>query len=249
MKKLLLDIIYYISFKFIKIKDYLDKRGLFKTYSLDQNDYAYFRFRKEELDKSYQTFKKHFYRCVFLESNNLRRHCIKTACINEKPEDFFLEFGVYKGTSINFFSKHIKMNKIYGFDSFEGLNHNWSGHSEEVGHKDLKGRIPNVEHNVILIKGWIENTLNQFIKDHKNLSVKFIHIDTDTYESTKIILKQLKPFLQNDCVILFDDFYNFAGWSVGEYKALIENFDENEYEYFAFGLTGKQAAIKFKKIT
>jgi len=248
MKKLLLNIIYKIFLIFKKLKNYLIQRNLIQLNSYDNNDYGYFKYRKEELEKSYQTFKKHFPKCVFLESYKLRRHCIKTACLDEKPGDFFLEFGVYKGASINFFSKYIKKNKIYGFDSFEGLNVDWVGHYEETGHKNLKGKLPNVENNVILIKGWIEKTLDEFIANNKNLSIKFIHIDTDTYQSTKLILEKLKLFLQNDCVILFDEFYNFAGWSVGEYQALIETFDENEYEYFAFSLTGKQAAIRFKKI-
>ena len=44
----------------------------------------------------------------------------------------------------------------------------------------------------------------------------------------------------------FNDFYNFAGWSVGEYKGLIEEFKEDEYKYIAFSLNKGNAAIQLK---
>ena len=40
-------------------------------------------------------------------------------------DGLFLEFGVYKGTSINFISSLIPDKKIYGFDSFGGLPEEW----------------------------------------------------------------------------------------------------------------------------
>ena len=43
-----------------------------------------------------------------------------------------------------------------------------------------------------------------------------------------------KPYLIKGCVILFDELYNFPGWRAGEYKALIEVFNENEYKYPVF---------------
>lgn len=245
---------YLSSLKFValfifKSINYLKQKGIIKSINYSYKDYGYYRFRKEEMDKSFQTFKKHFYKSVFLHSTQIRRFAISEATKDEKDNDYFLEFGVYKAASLNFFSKYIKKNTIYGFDSFQGINHNWVGHTEEIGHKDLKKKLPKVHSNVILIAGWIEETLEKFIIEKNNISIKFIHIDTDTYESTNYILKKLKPYLQNNCIILFDELYNFAGWSVGEYKALIENFEEEEYEFFAFSLVGKQAAIRYKKLS
>ena len=70
-------------------------------------------------------------------------------------------------------------------------------------------------------------------------------MDLDTYESSKFILKSIKPFLKNGCILLFDEFYNISGWRNGEYKALSETFEEKEYQYIAFG--HQQVAIKFIK--
>jgi len=37
------------------------------------------------------------------------------------------EFGVWSGTSINFFAKNSPKSRLFGFDSFEGLEEDWSG--------------------------------------------------------------------------------------------------------------------------
>lgn len=248
IKKIYLKVLESIVSVVIKSKNFLIQQNIIKSYKIKNDDYGYFKYRKEEMEKSYQTFKKYFYKSVFLDSFKIRRYAISEATKNETDKDYFLEFGVYKATSLNYFSQFIKKNKIYGFDSFEGLNYSWSGHTEEIGHKNLKKELPKVNKNVILIPGWIEETLQKFIDDKPDFSVKFVHIDTDTYESTNFIFKKIKPYLQDNCIILFDELYNYAGWSMGEYKALTENFSEKEYEFFAFGLTGKQAAIRYKKM-
>lgn len=69
-------------------------------------------------------------------------------------------------------------------------------------------------------------------------------MDLDTYESTKFVLTKIKPRLARGSVILFDQLYNYAGWSVGEYQALIEVFNENEYKFLMFSKIGEQAAIE-----
>ena len=66
------------------------------------------------------------------------------------------------------------------------------------------------------------------------MNIKFIHIDSDTYESTFLILKNLKKYFSKKTYLLFDDFYNFSGWKVGEFKALNENFSEDEITYKCF---------------
>lgn len=69
----------------------------------------------------------------------------------------------------------------------------------------------------------------------------------DTYETTKFVLNKIKPYLIKNCIILFDELYNFPGWDVGEYKALTETFNESEYKFIAFSSDGLQAVIKIIK--
>ena len=69
-------------------------------------------------------------------------------------------------------------------------------------------------------------------------------MDMDTYETSKFVLSNLKPFLDKSCIFIFDDFYNFHGWNAGEYKAFAEIFNENEYKFLAFSKFGRQATIQ-----
>ena len=59
-----------------------------------------------------------------------------------------------------------------------------------------------------------------------------------------LILKKIKPFLVSGAVILFDEMYNFPGWDVGEYKALQEEFNENEYKFKVFSIQDEKVVIK-----
>jgi hypothetical protein len=44
--------------------------------------------------------------------------------LQHKPNTLWLEFGVATGTTINYISRFTN-DKVYGFDSFEGLPENW----------------------------------------------------------------------------------------------------------------------------
>ncbi len=152
-------------------------------------------------------------------------------------EGLLVEAGVYKADSINTFAKALKSNNderlIFGFDSFEGLSEDWNGHSVTKGFFDLQGVLPTVEDNVVLIKGWIDETLPKWLSQTEG-EISFLHIDTDTYSPCKIILESCKSRLRKGCVVLFDELLCYPGWKFGELKALLEVFEENEYDWRAF---------------
>ena len=170
----------------------------------------------------------------------------------DKIKGDYCEFGCFTGASLNHVLRvtskdaFLKEKKIYGFDSFYGLKEDWIGNAEfEKGYFNLGGKMPSVKNNVILIKGWVQDTVNDFLKQN-NPQICFAHMDLDTYESTKFVLSQIKPYLKKGSILLFNEFYNFPGWSVGEYKALKEIFDENEYKIIAFAEHGWEAVIEIK---
>ena len=68
----------------------------------------------------------------------------------------------------------------------------------------------------------------------------------DLYNPTVFTLQKIKPYLVNGAIILFDEFYNYLDWQEGEYKALIEVFDKNEYEYKGYMVNNQQVFIKIK---
>ena len=65
--------------------------------------------------------------------------------------------------------------------------------------------------------------------------------------SSKFVLNTIKPCLANNAIIIFDNIYNKQGWRYGEYKALTETFNEDEYQFISFGSDRESAAIKIKK--
>ncbi len=201
-------------------------------------------YKEDQAKKCFEHFKEHFKSSIFLSSDKIRSYAINTAKENDKNmESYYIEFGVYSGTSINFFSKKLDGKKIYGFDSFEGLKEDWLGTSVPKGTFNLNKKIPKLENNVVPISGWIQDTLPVFLKEKKP-KINFVHVDVDTYETSKFILESIKPHLMNGSIILFDELYNFEGWDVGEYKALNEIFKDNEYKFLCFASDSSQVVIK-----
>jgi hypothetical protein len=204
-------------------------------------------FETEEIKKCYETFKPHFQKSIFLNYKDYHKFIIERAKENDEfNKKFYLEFGVWTGTTVNLFSNYV--NTIYGFDSFEGLREDWLGASyHPKGTFNLNKKIPELNKNVIPIIGWVQDTLVPFLEKHKP-EINFVHMDMDTYETTKFVLTKIKPYLVKNCVIAFDELYNYSGWESGEYKALKEIFDDNEYRYICFCKDNEQASIQIAEL-
>ena len=194
---------------------------------------------------SYETFKNYFKNSyVFSDDNSIRSFAINEAIKKFDKESLFLEFGVFKGDSINLFAKKLKNidAEIFGFDSFKGLKDAWMTEKfNPPGTFDLKGKKPKVERNVKLIDGWVEETAKNFLSRNSK-KIAFIHFDMDTYKSTSFVLKLVKNNFQAGTIILFDQFYGFPNWEKYEYKAFKEEIEENKFKFIAFG--SRQACIK-----
>ncbi len=211
---------------------------------------AYQYYKEDEIRDCYHHFKKYFHNAVFLHSGkSMRKYAISEAISNHQPGYFYMEFGVYTGNSLNQFSEMLEDIKIYGFDSFEGLKEDMVGGCPDNprGRFDRNKQPPRLNNNCVPVVGWIQDTLPRFISETPDLKINFVHIDTDTYPTTKFLLQKIKPYLTNNAILIFDELYNFPGWSVGEYKALIEVFEEEEYAFLAFSINAPQVVIQYKK--
>src|SRR3954470_15875206 len=91
-----------------------------------------------------------------------QREVIEFSLDAVKVSGHYLEFGVYTGGTIRFMAKHIGGKIIHGFDSFEGLPEAWGGFSLGRRAFDVKGRLPRVPGNVMLHRGWFDQTLPQW---------------------------------------------------------------------------------------
>ena len=224
-----------------KLIVFLNNRFKIKTQPLSPTDLYY-----EEVSKqSYETFKEYFKKSfVFSDDDSIRSFAINEAIKRFDNKSLFLEFGVFKGNSINLFAKNLKKidAKIIGFDSFQGLKDEWiTEEYNPVGTFNLKGKKPKVENNVELIDGWVENTIKNFFENNSKKN-EFIFFYFNTYNSTAFVLESLKKYFQTGTIILFDEFYGFPNWEKYEYKAFKEQISEDKFKYIAFST--RQACIE-----
>jgi len=183
--------------------------------------------------KSAQFISNYLYHIpYFYYRNELLSYSIRQVNI----DGLFLEFGVYKGNSINYISSVLPNETIYGFDSFEGLPEDWINGYDKGAFK--LENLPEVNKNVTLVKGLFQDSLTSFLNDHHEM-VAFIHMDADLYSSTIYVLTTLvnNKRLDNGAVIQFDEFFEYENWwNTGEYKAFTEFVEEFKvkYEYLGY---------------
>jgi hypothetical protein len=158
-------------------------------------------------------------------------------CLKINDSDLWLEFGVATGKTINIISSYTE-NKVYGFDSFEGLPEKWRDGFDK-GAFNMNGNLPIVNSNVELIKGYFSETLPEFLKS-QNKKISFLHIDCDLYSSTKFVLDNVKDYIENGCIIVFDELVNYEGFDgeTGELLALYEFIQNNNIKYEWIGMNG-----------
>lgn len=156
-----------------------------------------------------------------------------------------LEFGVWKGHTINIAAKHKPDWDFDGFDSFEGLPTDW-----QFGHKFVPKKyfalhgLPKVEPNVRLWKGWFSDTIEEY--KTKTLAkvlipIAYLNIDSDLKSSCQLILDEFNSFIVPGTIIRCDEYCcwrsvgkeedsperiprgKFTNWKTeGEYPAMLE---------------------------
>lgn len=142
-----------------------------------------------------------------------------------------LEFGVFSGRTINHLASLDKQ-KIFGFDSFEGLPEDWR---TDFKKGKFARDLPRVSENVELVVGWFDNTLPEFLSNNKD-DVSFLHVDCDLYSSTKCIFQNCRDRIREGTVIVFDEYFNYVGWREHEHKALQEFLKDTGFQFEWFGV-------------
>jgi len=124
---------------------------------------------------------------------------------------------------------------IYGFDSFEGIplasandsvqpgiganpmvpyndvnellkSSGVTVHSYQSVRDNLNRWTGNKSENVVLVKGWFQNTLSQYRTVFQQLGgIALLRLDGDLYESTKVSLNELFPLLNDGGILIVDD--------------------------------------------
>lgn len=131
-----------------------------------------------------------------------------------------LEFGVWRGRSINLCAQAFPDRDWVGFDSFEGF--------PEDGRVDWQKKfkvveLPEVPGNAQLVKGYFSDTLPQFLADADD-PIAFVNIDCDIYSSTVDVFTALEAsgHLLPGLPIYFDELINYADAFWNEMLAFFE---------------------------
>ena len=163
----------------------------------------------------------------------------------KSPWGYCMEFGVWKGKSINYMAKKMPEITFYGFDSFEGLPEDWNMGNKLVSKGHFKvDEMSEFNENVILVKGLFENTIKDWKQNHKD-PINFLNIDSDLYSSAKKILFELNDQIKVNTLIRFDELLSspiapYPNWRDGEWKALCEWCNECNREIVPLARSWKQ---------
>lgn len=158
-------------------------------------------------------------------------------------DGLYLEFGVFGGSTINYIASKVTAD-VHGFDSFQGLPEFWRDGFDK-GTFNRGDTLPQVGKNVVLHKGWFNETIPPFVRDHPQ-PISFLHVDCDLYSSTVTIFNDLAAQIIPGTVIAFDEYFNYPGWQEGEFKAFQEFTGQHniKYNYLTYNRKNQQVAVK-----
>lgn len=143
----------------------------------------------------------------------------------------FLEFGVYHGTSMLMWYDAYKNNNVsidfIGFDSFQGIPEETEDENSiggwSKGSFSTNGVInPALRKDGIeLVTGFFSDSLtDDTVKLLKGSKVGLVHVDCDTYSSTKTVWEWLlkHDLLAKGAIIVYDDWGGYLEGGCGEYE-------------------------------
>lgn len=156
---------------------------------------------------------------IFSRQDVYRDSIIDT--IGKSEEVTYVEFGVWKGDSLNYFVKRFsnESSTFIGLDTFEGLPEKWNRFQE--GAFDTGGKVPDInDKRVKFIKGLFQNTSENLLNHLQSIKIKnlLVHMDADLYTSTLYVLGQLDR-LSKDYYVFFDQFTGEESRALSDYMS------------------------------
>ena len=152
-----------------------------------------------------------------------------------------LEFGVATGRTLNQFAYWLEHKTVHGFDGFEGLPEDWTSRMRKGFF--ARSTLPRVRTNCRLHVGWFDQTLPGFVQEQGNRPVQLLHVDCDLYSSTVTILNNLKDNIVSGTVIVFDEYINYPGWQLDEFKAWQEHCKKYGVKYQYIGRVSRHQKV------
>ena len=174
---------------------------------------------------------------------------VATTQLNQKllSDGWILEFGVATGRTLNQFAKWLPKKFVFGFDGFEGLPEDWTSRMRRGFF--ARDKLPRVRSNCQLVVGWFDQTLPGFKQNRiKNGPVALLHVDCDLYSSTVTILENLKDNIVPGTVIVFDEYINYPGWQLDEFRAWQEHCRMYGVKYEYIGRVSRHQKVAIRVI-
>ena len=151
-----------------------------------------------------------------------------------------LEFGVATGRTLNHFARLLPGRTVYGFDGFQGLPEDWTSRMRRGFF--ARDALPAVRSNCQLVIGWFDQTLPKWVKANHQ-PVALLHVDCDLYSSTVTILNNLRHQIVPGTVIVFDEYINYPGWQLDEFKAWQEYVAKYKIQYEYIGRVSRHQKV------
>jgi hypothetical protein len=153
-----------------------------------------------------------------------------------------IECGVFKGASFSRFSAFRELfenpysKRLIGFDTFGGYPETRfkddqtfrsafisSAGDQSISEEQMMQVLRNkgTDRNVELVPGDITRTVPEYVKDHPELKISLLNLDTDIYEPAVRVLEYFYPRIVRGGVLMLDDYGSFPG----ETRAVDEYFE------------------------
>jgi|ERR1043166_7469243 hypothetical protein len=155
----------------------------------------------------------------------------------------YLEFGVFNGSSMRFWSKLLKHpdSFLHGFDSFEGLPEDWKllARREDF----CVENIPVFDDpRIKLFKGWFSDTVPKYAAEFRRPPNLVMHLDADLYSSTATVFKEMRRFIGPGTILIFDELFDREH----ELKAFTEYLDSGPIKVECLGGTRSLTQAAFR---
>lgn len=152
-----------------------------------------------------------------------------------------LEFGVATGRTLNHFARLLPNKTIHGFDGFDGLPEDWTSRMPKGFF--ARKNLPRVRSNCELVVGWFDDTLPRFVPLCRGAPVALLHVDCDLYSSAVTVLNNLKDQIVPGTVIVFDEYLNYPGWQLDEFRAWQEHVKAFGVKYQYIGRVSRHQKV------
>jgi hypothetical protein len=208
--------------------------------------FADFSFKMAYLSRLSRWLREHPCPRNFPEREDLYRYVVESERL-DAPIDY-LEFGVFQGHSFSWWLANVThpAATFVGFDSFQGLPDRWGVMPR--GAYSAGGRPPEIgDRRCHFEVGLFHETLPGFLRQNPRKRRTVVLHDEDLYGSTLFTLTEMATYLQEDDILILDDFGS-ARAPTHQFRAFMDFCDAYpvSVEVLAVSSNRSQVALKLR---